>query len=224
MNETVANDLDEPRLIADSGVSARVAALAEPVINGLGYRLVRARVSGTDGCTVQIMAEKPDGSMLIEDCEAVSRALSPIFDTADPIEAAYRLEVSSPGIDRPLVRRSDFERYAGHVVKVEMASPVAGRKRFRGVLLGAEGDAARVRRTDAVADEQEEVVLPAEDIKEARLVLTDQLIAESLRRGKREAAGQDEESDETKVAADVPRRKTKGNGAANRRPFRHKGD
>jgi ribosome maturation factor RimP len=225
MNETVANDLDEPRLIADSGVSARVAALAEPVINGLGYRLVRAHVSGTDGCTVQIMAEKPDGTMLIEDCEAVSRALSPIFDAADPIEAAYRLEVSSPGIDRPLVRRSDFERYAGHIVKVEMASPVAGRKRFRGVLLGAEGDAARVRRTDAVADEQEEVVLPAEDIKEARLVLTDQLIAESLRRGKREAAQQDEESNDTNMAVDMPRRrKTKGNGAANRRPSHHKGD
>ncbi|MGD9845772.1 MAG: ribosome maturation factor RimP [Variibacter sp.] len=226
MNETVANDLDEPRLIADSGVSARVAALAEPVINGLGYRLVRARVSGTDGCTVQIMAEKPDGSMLIEDCEAVSRALSPIFDAADPIEAAYRLEVSSPGIDRPLVRRSDFERYAGHIVKVEMAAPVAGRKRFRGVLLGAEGDGARVRRTDAVADEQEEVVLPAEDIREARLVLTDQLIAESLRRGKREAAlSDDETNDETDIPADKPRQsKTKGHGAANRRPSRHKGD
>jgi ribosome maturation factor RimP len=177
MSETVANDLDEPRLIADSGVSARVAALAEPVINGLGYRLVRARVSGTDGCTVQIMAEKPDGSMLIEDCEAVSRALSVVFDEADPIEAAYRLEVSSPGIDRPLVRRSDFERYAGHVVKIEMAAPVEGRKRFRGVLLGAEGDAARIRRTDAVADEQDEIVLRAQDITEARLVLTDQLIA-----------------------------------------------
>jgi ribosome maturation factor RimP len=232
MSETVANDLDEPRLIADSGVSARVAALAEPVINGLGYRLVRARVSGTDGCTVQIMAEKPDGTMLIEDCEAVSRALSPVFDVADPIEAEYRLEVSSPGIDRPLVRRSDFERYAGHVVKIEMASPVEGRKRFRGVLLGAEGDAARIRRTDVVADEGSEIVLRAQDINEARLVLTDQLIAESLRRGKRDAAQQDDKpdadtqgDDKSDTPAGKPRRrKTKGSGAANRQPSRHKGD
>ncbi len=94
----------EPRLVAEPGLPARVAAIAEPVIEQLGYRLVRVKVSGADGCTVQIMAERPDGSMLVEDCETVSRALSPVFDTADPIERAYRLEISSPGIDRPLVR------------------------------------------------------------------------------------------------------------------------
>jgi ribosome maturation factor RimP len=176
----------ERRLIAELGAAARVAAIAEPVIEGLGYRLVRVRISGLAGCTVQIMAERPDGSMTIEDCEAVSRALSPVFDVEDPIDRAYRLEVSSPGIDRPLVRRSDFDRYAGHVVKVEMAVPIEGRRRFRGVLLGAHGDAARIRRDDAASGEAE-ILLSFDDMAEARLVLTDALIAESLKRGK--AAG-----------------------------------
>ena len=123
----------ERRLIIEPGVAARVAAIAEPVLENLGYRLVRVRVSGLEGCTVQIMAERPDGTMTIEDCEIVSRALSPVLDVADPVERAYRLELSSPGIDRPLVRRSDFERYAGQVVKIEMAVAVDGRRRFRGV-------------------------------------------------------------------------------------------
>ena len=95
----------------EPGLSARVAHVAEPVIEQLGYRLVRVKVSGADGCTVQIMAERPDGSMTVEDCETVSRALSPVLDVADPIDRAYRLEISSPGIDRPLVRKSDFDRY-----------------------------------------------------------------------------------------------------------------
>src|SRR4029453_15065599 len=111
----------EPRLVAEQGVAARGAAIAEPVLGGIGYRLVRVKVSGLDGCTVQIMAERPAGTMTIEDCETVSRALSPGLGVADPIERAYRLEVSSPGIDRPLVRRSDFERHAGNRVRVEMA-------------------------------------------------------------------------------------------------------
>jgi ribosome maturation factor RimP len=179
----------EPRLIAEQGVAARVAAIAAPVLEGLGYRLVRVRISGLAGCTVQIMAERPDGSMTIEDCEAASRALSPVFDVEEPVDRTYRLEVSSPGIDRPLVRRSDFDRYAGHVVKVEMAAPIAGRRRFRGVLMGSAGEAARLRRDDAAADEAE-VTLPIADMAEAKLVLTDALVAESLRRGKAAAAAQ----------------------------------
>src|SRR3954470_15038832 len=150
----------------------------------MGYRLVRIRVSGEAGCTVQIMAERPDGTMLIDDCEAVSRALSPVLDIADPIERAYRLEISSPGIDRPLVRRSDFERHAGHLVKIEMAVAAHGRKRFRGQLAGVEGDSVRIRRDDARADEATDVLLVMEDIADARLVLTDELVAESMRRGK----------------------------------------
>jgi ribosome maturation factor RimP len=174
----------EPRLIVEPGLAARVAAIAEPVIDTLGYRLVRVRVSGAEGCTVQIMAERPDGTMTVEDCEAVSRALSPVLDVADPIERAYRLEISSPGIDRPLVRRSDFDRYAGHVVKIETEIPINGRKRYRGLLIGTEGEAARVRRDEAGPDEEAEVLLPIEEMSEAKLVLTDELVAQALRREK----------------------------------------
>jgi ribosome maturation factor RimP len=176
--------LAEPRLVVEPGAAARVSAVAAPVLQQMGYRLVRIRISGEAGCTVQIMAERPDGSMQIDDCEAISRALSPVLDIADPIDRAYRLEVSSPGIDRPLVRRSDFERYAGHLAKIEMATAYLGRKRFRGILAGVEGDRVRVRRDDAPPGEEPEVLLVMEDIGDARLVLTDELIAESMRRGK----------------------------------------
>ena len=176
-----ASFADEPRLIIEPGRAARVAALAEPVLASLGYRLVRVRISGFAGCTVQIMAERPDGMMRIEDCEAVSRALSPVFDVADPIESAYHLEISSPGIDRPLVRRSDFDRYAGHVAQVEMQAPIDGRRRFRGELVGTDGDCARIR--DA-ANGDAEVLLRIDDMTEAKLVLTDALTAESLRKSK----------------------------------------
>ena len=185
MTETSVTALGAERhLIVEPGLAARVATIVEPVLQALGYRLVRVKVSGLDGCTVQVMAERADGTMTIEDCEAASRALSPVLDVADPVDRAYRLELSSPGIDRPLVRRSDFERYAGNAVKVEMATPVDGRKRFRGQLLGAEGDAARIRRDDAPAGEPADVLLPIEEMAEARLVLTDALIAEALKRGK----------------------------------------
>jgi ribosome maturation factor RimP len=180
----VAELLSEPRLVVEPGVAARVSAVAAPVLQQLGYRLVRIKISGEAGCTVQIMAERPDGTMLIDDCEAVSRALSPVLDIADPIDRAYRLEISSPGIDRPLVRRSDFERYSGHLVKIEMAVAHQGRKRFRGLLAGVEGDKVRIRRDDAPAGEEADLVLTMEDIGEAHLVLTDELIAESMRRGK----------------------------------------
>jgi ribosome maturation factor RimP len=189
MTEPTAGSMDaellaEPRLVVEPGVAARISAVAGPVLQQLGYRLVRIRISGEAGCTVQIMAERPDGSMQIEDCEAVSRALSPVLDIADPIDRAYRLEISSPGIDRPLVRRSDFERYAGHLVKIEMAVASDGRKRFRGTLAGVEGEAAKLHRDDARAGEDADVLLAMEDIAEAKLVLTDELIAESMRRGK----------------------------------------
>jgi ribosome maturation factor RimP len=184
----------EPRLIVEQGAAARVAAIAEPVIEGLGFRLVRVKISGLSGCTVQIMAERADGSMTIEDCETVSRALSPVLDVADPIDRAYRLEISSPGLDRPLVRRSDFERHAGSTIKVEMAIAIDGRRRFRGALVGTEGDAARLRRDNAAPDEADEVLLPIGDMAEAKVTLSDALIAESLKRGKAEQreAGADE--------------------------------
>jgi ribosome maturation factor RimP len=177
----------EPRLIVEPGLPARVASIAEPVIEQLGYRLVRVKVSTTDGCTVQIMAERPDGTMLVEDCETVSRALSPVFDLADPVDRAYRLEISSPGIDRPLVRKSDFDRFAGHLVKIETEIPIDGRKRFRGLLVGTEGEAARLRLDDKKDDKEiadAEVLLPIGEISEARLVLTDELVRQALRREK----------------------------------------
>jgi len=174
----------EPRLIVEPGLPARVATIVEPVIEQLGYRLVRVRVSSAEGCTVQIMAERSDGTMTVEDCEAVSRALSPVLDVADPIERAYRLEISSPGIDRPLVRKSDFDRYTGHVAKIETSMPIQGRKRFRGVLVGTEGENARIRRDDAAEGEETEILIPIEEMSEAKLVLTDELVTEALRREK----------------------------------------
>ena len=185
MNDSPTAFAEEPRLITEPGRAARVAAIAEPVLAGLGYRLVRVRVSGTAGCTVQVMAERPDGSLAIEDCEAASRALSPVLDANDPIEGPYRLEISSPGIDRPLVRRSDFDRYAGHIARIEMLAPVDGRRRFRGELLGTEGECVRLRSEEVATAENPEVLLPIDDMMEARLVLTDELISESLRRSKR---------------------------------------
>jgi ribosome maturation factor RimP len=191
--------LSEPRVIGDTGVAARVAAICAPVLLELGLRVVRVRVSGNAGCTVQVMAERPDGTMTIEECETASRALSPVLDTADPIDRAYRLEISSPGLDRPLVRRSDFERHVGELVKIELEAPHQGRKRFRGVLVGVEGAGARVRVDETRADEakdgatkdgasaESEFVLPFDDMSDAKLVLTDELIAAALRRGKSEA-------------------------------------
>jgi ribosome maturation factor RimP len=185
---TIANDsaaLDEPRLVGETGVAARVAAIAGPVLQGMGYRLVRIKVSGEAGCTVQVMAERPDGTMQIEDCEEVSRALSPVLDIEEPVERAYRLEISSPGIDRPLVRRSDFERYAGNLVRIEMAVPLEGRKRFKGTLGTVDGDGVWLHRElDRKGEEQSDLLVPMADIADARLVLTDALIAESMRRGK----------------------------------------
>ncbi len=190
-----AGDPHEPRLITESGVAARIAAIVEPVVADLGYRLVRVKVSSRDGGTLQIMGERPDGSMTVDDCEAISRAVSPVLDVEDPISGAYRLEISSPGIDRPLVRLSDFVRWAGHELKVEMAVPVNGRKRFRGILRGAEGADALLERTDAPAGEDPLVKLPAGDIGEAKLVLTDALITEALRRARAAERGLGEDDD-----------------------------
>ena len=182
-------------------MAARIGAIASPVLEGLGYRLVRVRVSGADGCTVQVMAERPDGTMSIDDCEAASRALSPVLDVADPVPSAYRLEMSSPGLDRPLVRKSDFERALGQVVKIEMAVPVGGRKRFRGTIAEVTDDAVKIEGEDSDPD----AILVMTDMAEAKLVLTDKLIAESFRRDKEKARavleGTDDGGDETQADA-----------------------
>lgn len=173
----------DSRLILESGLDARIAHIVEPVIADLGCRLVRVRISGLNGMTVQIMAERPDGTMTVKDCERISREISLVLDVEDPISREYHLEVSSPGIDRPLTRASDFEAHAGQEAKIEMAVAIDGRKRYRGILLGLRrgkiGMRLADRRAVAARDAGEigEVWLSAADIAEAKLVLTDALIA-----------------------------------------------
>ena len=172
--------MDDRRLTRETGIEARIAHIVEPIANDLGYELVRVKVSSLNGMTVQIMAERPDGTMTVEDCETLSRNVSPALDVADPINREYHLEMSSPGIDRPLTRAKDFATWAGHEAKVEMEEAVNGRKRFRGLLLGVKGDEAGIRLPDAPG--QLEWWLPMGSIGEARLVLTDALVREALRR------------------------------------------
>ncbi|MGD9194582.1 MAG: ribosome maturation factor RimP [Methyloceanibacter sp.] len=123
---------EDRRFVRETGPERAVADLAEPVLNELGFRLVRVKISGRDGGTVQIMAERQDGQMSVEDCATISRRLSPVLDAYDPMPGTYRLEISSPGIDRPLVRRSDFAKWVGYNAKVELTEAVDGRKRFKG--------------------------------------------------------------------------------------------
>jgi ribosome maturation factor RimP len=221
MTLTVDKDRAERRLIVEPGLAARIAAIAEPAIEDLGYRLVRVRVSRLDGCTVQIMVERPDGSMTVEDCETVSRTLSPVLDVADPVDRAYRLEISSPGMDRPLVRRSDFERHVGDLAKIEMAVAVGGRRRFRGTILGVEGNAARIRRKDTAPGEPEEIVLTIEEMEEARLVLTDELIAAALKRGKAEERKVRDTRNGSRAVRSEP---TKPTGGEHRHGKQHEGE
>ncbi|GLS18266.1 ribosome maturation factor RimP [Labrys miyagiensis] len=203
--DLAADALHEPRRLTETGVAARVAEIVERTILPMGYRLVRVRLTGTNGGTVQIMAERPDGSMTVDDCEDVSKAISPVLDVDDPIGKAYHLEVSSPGIDRPLVRATDFQRWAGHEAKIEMTLIVAGRRRFRGILLGGEGNKAKVRRTDAQPGEATDVELKIDEMSEAHLILTDALVTESLRRAKvasKALAAQIEAEDEAELDAE----------------------
>jgi ribosome maturation factor RimP len=164
------------------------SATAAPVLRDLGLRLVRVKISAADGSTVQIMAERPDGSMNVEDCEQASIALSPVLDLEDPMSHAYRLEISSPGIDRPLVRVSDFQRAIGHEARIEMAVPVGTRKRFRGLIESVEAVGshwiARLRLAAKDEGQGELADLPIKDMDEARLVLTEDLIRAALRREK----------------------------------------
>ena len=193
---------DDARIITETGLEARVAHVVEPVIEGLGFRLVRVKISAMNGTTVQIMAERPDGTMTVGDCETLSRDLSPTLDVEDPMDRAYNLEVSSPGIDRPLVRRSDFVRWAGQTAKVELERPLDGRKRFRGKLAGVDGERAALELDDGTR-----ALLPLADIGEARLVLTDELVRETLSREKRKAREQDQAGAQETPA---PREKTYG--------------
>lgn len=181
----LGQELTENRIVVETGLDARVAHIVEPVIENLGYRLVRVRLSGREGLTVQIMAERPDGTMAIEDCEEISRNLSPVLDVSDPFDRAYHLEVSSPGMDRPLVRHSDFASAVGHLAKIELARGLDGRRRFRGTISAINDRDVILERDDLEEDQPSEVALPLNDLAEAKLVLTDEIIAESLRAEKR---------------------------------------
>ncbi len=189
--------MSEPRTITESGLEARVAAIVEPEVEDLGFRLVRVKISGVNGTTLQIMAERPDGTMNVAGCEEISRAISPVLDIEDPIDRAYHLEVSSPGIDRPLVRKSDFKTWSGHIAKLETRQMINGRKRYKGLILHVDGEDITFRREAPAKDEEPEFVIPVGEIKDAKLVLTDELIDEALKRDKalREANGIDDDED-----------------------------
>ena len=216
----IDSPLDEPRLIAESGLAARIAAVAGPTLGDLGLRLVRVKVSSGQGRIVQIMAERPDGTMTVDDCERASMALSPALDLDDPIREPYRLEVSSPGIDRPLARVSDFARAIGHEARIEMSVAVGGRKRFRGIIESVgevDGHAvATIGRTDAKPDEPQEAALALAEMAEARLVLTEALIREALRAAKaaEKARSQDETTTDEATAdpAQKLRQRPSGDG------------
>lgn len=181
----IQSDAAEARFVHETGRAAELAALIEPVLDGLGFRLVRVQLSGGQAAaTLQVMAERSDGSMSIEDCEAVSRQLSPVLDVADPIAGAYRLEISSPGIDRPLVRPSDFETWAGYEARIEMKELIDGRRRFRGTIEGYEDGEARIE-VDLEPQGKVVIGLPVGLIAESKLVLSDDLVRESLRRAKK---------------------------------------
>ncbi len=181
------------RLARETGPAQRIAALAEPVLDSMGFRLVRVKMIGG---VVQIMAERPDGSFSIDDCEQFSRAFSPMMDVADIMPGRYQLEVSSPGIDRPLVRAQDFEDWAGHEVKVEMAVPQAGRKRFKGELEGyADGEVRLFIDNPEGGKDKLLIGVPFKDIGEARLSLTDELIEAARLKHSSSAKGVGDASD-----------------------------
>jgi len=186
----------------ETGIDLRVAQIIEPVLMSMGYKLVRVRLSGQNGLTLQIMAERFDGTMTVVDCEKISLAISPILDVEDPIDKAYHLEVSSPGIDRPLVRKSDFDMWVGHLLKCETSVIVDNRKRFRGKLKAADDKGFTVERDQPAYGEAAEVTIPYSALSEARLILTDDLIRDALKADKdakaaaREAANENEEPSE----------------------------
>jgi ribosome maturation factor RimP len=169
-------DLNEPRHIKETGLERRVAAIVEPVANYLGYALVRVKITAENGCTLQIMAEDKMGRFSITDCERLSKDLSPVLDVEDPIDREYHLEVSSPGIDRPLVRARDFARFVGHEAKVELADMLEGRKRFRGEIVAADAETVTIRLPDAPANTDPDHKLPLAMLAEAKLVMTDKLL------------------------------------------------
>jgi ribosome maturation factor RimP len=174
---SLENNLDEPRLVTESGLAARLAKLAEPVAQSLGYRMVRVRLAGP---VLQIMAERADGSFSIEDCEKLSRALSPVLDAEDVMSKSYQLEVSSPGIDRPLARAADFTRNVGNEIKIEFTQMIGNRKRGRATIASVNDGGIELKFDDAA----ENLNVPYNAISDAKLVLNDKLLFEAQKRAK----------------------------------------
>ncbi|ODT69432.1 MAG: ribosome maturation factor RimP [Pelagibacterium sp. SCN 63-23] len=197
----MAFDLAARRYIKETGLEARIASIVEPVANDLGFALVRVKVTPENGCTLQIMAEDGAGRFTITDCEALSKDLSPVLDVEDPIDREYHLEVSSPGIDRPLVRQRDFERYIGHEAKVELADMVNGRKRFRGLIAAVDVDGVTIALPDAPGGTDPNHKLSFVTIAEAKLVMTDKLM--DMARADQELHRIDDDETETVEFADA---------------------
>lgn len=190
----------EPRIIVETGLDLRVAEIIEPVLGSMDYRLVRVRLMNQNGLTLQVMAERNDGTMTVEDCETVSTAISPVLDVEDPVDKAYHLEVSSPGIDRPMVRKSDFARWQGHIVKCETSIMIDNRKRFRGKIVETNDEGFTIERDQVAYGEAPSVTIPFTALSEAKLILTDDLIRDALRAdklAKAQAANQNGEDDDT---------------------------
>lgn len=180
-------------MVARAPIDQRLAAIVRPTVEGMGFELVRLRLMGGKRPTLQVMAERADGTMEVEDCAGLSRQLSVVLDVEDPIDREYTLEVSSPGIDRPLTRLADFDRWEGYEARLETAEPIEGRKRFKGVLAGTDGDEVLIELDEGT------VGLRFDWLSDAKLVLTDELITESLKRSKRPFRAED--YDEVKEAS-----------------------
>ena len=196
---TNADNELEPRLITETGLDQRLADIIEPVLVGLGFRLIRVRMMNQNGATMQVMAERNDGTMTVQDCEEISMAISPVLDVEDPIDKEYHLEVSSPGIDRPMVRKSDFVRWQGHLVKCETSILIDNRKRFRGKIVEAGADGFTLERDQVAYGEEQKVTIPFTALSDAKLILTDDLIRDALRAdklAKAQAANQNEADDQ----------------------------
>ncbi len=182
-------------LIAKTAIDRRLAEIVTPAIEGLGFELVRIRLQGGLTKTLQIMADRPEGGIDVEDCAKISTAVSAVLDVEDPVEEAYHLEVSSPGIDRPLTRLKDFEMWEGYEARIETSEQIDGRKRFKGIIAGVEGDEVLIN--IEAGKEIQTIGLKFDWFSDAKLILTDELIAEMLRQRKEAGIVGDEELDES---------------------------
>jgi ribosome maturation factor RimP len=193
--ETMTNDL-----IAKAAIDRRIAEIVQPVIEDLGFELVRVRLMTGKESTLQIMAQKPDGSIEVDECATISTAVSAVLDVEDPILDAYTLEVSSPGIDRPLTRLKDFDLWEGNVAKIETTELIDGRRRFKGVLAGTEGDEVLIEIEEGA--ETVTIGLKFDWLSDAKLVLTDDLIREVLRGRKDKGQIDEAQFDEVQTIID----------------------